>query len=73
MLNLVLHRQREVLFSVKCTRDQSDRAARHQFANEDDATAPGVGGFFAHIKAQVHFLEVAMQRNGKTEQTSIEK
>ena len=29
--------------------------------------------FFAHVKAKIHFFEIAMQRNGQTEKARIEK
>ena len=73
MFDLVLHREREIIFSIKCAGDQGDGATRNQFAHKDHAASPRVGGFLAHVEAQVHFFEIAMQRNRQPENTSIEK
>ena len=73
VLYVVFHWESEVAFPVECTSDEGNRAARHKLADENYAASPGVGRFFPHVEAQVHFFEIAMQRDRKTEKTSIEK
>src|SRR5205085_3940871 len=73
MIDLMLHRQCDVVFSIERARDQSDRAARNQLANKDNAAPPSVRGFFSHIEAKVHFLEIAMERDRQSEQAGVEK
>ena len=73
MFDVVLHRQREIAFPVKCARNEGDGAARNQFANEDHATPPRVRGFFPHVEAQIYFFEIAVKRNRKSEQAGVEK
>ena len=67
MLDVVFHRQCEIVFSVENARNRGDRATRNQLASEDNATPPGVRRFFADVKAKIHFLEIAMERNWQTE------
>src|SRR3981081_3234217 len=73
MFDLVLHRKREIIFSIKRASDQRDSATRNQFAHKDHPASPRVDGFLADVEAQVHFFEIAMQRNGQPENSSIEK
>ena len=73
MFDFVLHREREIIFSIKGASDQRDGATRNQFAHKDHAAPPGLRGFLANVEAQVHLFEIAMQRNGQTENASIEK
>src|ERR1700730_17290684 len=73
MFDFVFHGKGQVTLAVKCTRNDSNGATRNQLTHKDNAAPPGVGGFFADIKAQVHFFKIAMQRNGKTEQACVEK
>src|SRR5437764_7713419 len=53
MIDLVFHRQGEVVFAVKRARDDGDRPTRYQFTNKDHAASPGVGGFFSNVKAEI--------------------
>src|SRR5437879_7805450 len=73
MLYVVFHWQRNIVFSVKHAGYESDRTTRDQFTNENHAAPPCVGGFFPNIEAQVHFLEIAMERNRQPEQACVEK
>src|SRR5256885_156127 len=73
MIDVVFHRQRDIVFSIEHARDRRDCAPRDQLANEYNAAPPGISGFLTDVKAQVHFLEIAMQRNWQTEQARIEK
>src|SRR5437764_14744878 len=67
------HRQRRVRFALKCWRDDCDRVPRHQLADKDDATPPFIATRSAHIKTEVHFLEIAMEWNGKSDDARVEK
>ena len=73
MFDVVLHRQREIAFPVKCARNERDGAARNQFANEDDAASPRIRGFFPHVEAQIYFFEIAVQWDRKSKQVRTEK
>ena len=73
VLDVVFHREGEVRLAVKCAGNEGNRAAWHKFADENYTAAPGVSRFFSNVEAQIHFFEIAMQRNRKTEQTRIEK
>src|SRR6059036_2749893 len=73
MLDFVLHRHGEIIFAVAGARDERDRAAGDKLADENYTAPPGVGRFSPHVETQVQFFEIAMQRDRKTEKTSIEK
>src|SRR6478672_2608946 len=73
VLKHVTHWQRQVRLAVKRPRDQSDCATRNQLADKDDTASPFVRAFSADIKAQVHFLEIAMKRNRQTDHACVEK
>jgi hypothetical protein len=73
VLYVVFHWEGEIAFSVECTGDEGNRAARHKLADENYAASPDVGRFSPHVEAQVHLFEIAMQWDRKTEKTSIEK
>ena len=73
MLYVVLHGEGDIALPVKCTSNKSNCAARHKLADKNDPAPPGISRFSPHIKAQVHFLEIAMQRDRQTEKTGIEK
>src|ERR1051326_745125 len=69
----VAHWQRQIWFAIKRPRDEGDGAPRNQLANENDTTPPFVRTLAPDIKAQVYFLEIAMQRNGQTDHARVEK
>src|SRR5437588_4231453 len=73
MFDVMFHRQRDIIFSVKHAGYESDRATRDQFTNENHAAPPRVGGFLPNIETQVHFLKIAMKRNRQTKQSRVEK
>src|SRR2546423_10648444 len=73
MIDLMFHRHREIWLAVKCARDGGDRALWDKLSHEDNAAPPGVSGFLSHVKAKIHFLEIAMQRDRQPEQTRVEK
>ena len=56
--------------AVKCLRipQTLSGAARDEFADEGDAAPPGVADAAAHVKAQVHLLEIAMKWERHAEQ-----
>ena len=41
--------------------------------NEDDPAPPAVGGLSPDVEAEIHFVEVAMKRNGDTEDPCVEE
>src|SRR5713101_2469354 len=67
------HRQRRIRLSIKCASDDGDCRSRNKLADKDDAAPPFVAALSAHIKAQIHFLEIAMERNGKSDDARVEK
>ena len=73
VIDVVFHREREIVLSMEDAGDQSDRASRHELANKDHTTSPSVGRFFSDIKSQVYFFEIAMERNRETKQPSVQK
>src|ERR1700736_3649449 len=66
VLERMTHRQRRIRFAIKCPGDDCDRRPRNEFADKDDSTPPFVATLPPDIKPQVHFLEIAMQRNRQT-------
>jgi len=73
MLNVVFHWEGEIALSVKRSSNESNRTARHKLADENDTASPGVSRLSPHVETQIHFFEVAMQRDRKTQETGIEK
>src|SRR6266496_2725473 len=73
MFDFVFHRQGDIVFAVTCARDERDRAARDKFADENYTTSPRVRRFSPHIETQIHFFEIAVQRNWKSEKARVEK
>src|SRR5437667_12701920 len=73
MLYVVFHRQCGVGLAVKCAGNYRDHPARHKFADENYTAPPCVSRLPANIKAQIHFFEIAVQRDSKPEQTRVEK
>src|SRR5439155_5796229 len=73
MFDLVFHRHGQVWLAVKRARDRSDGALRDKFADKDDTASPRVRRFPPNVEAQIHFFEIAVQRNGKPEKTWIEE
>ena len=59
------HREGEIRFAVENARGDGNGDFGDEFADENDAASPGVGGFFAHVKAQIYFFEVPMAWNGQ--------
>ena len=59
------HREGHIRFAVENARGDGDGDFGDEFADENDAASPGVGGFFAHVKAQIYFFEVPMAWNGQ--------
>src|SRR6266545_4115615 len=73
VLYIVLHRESEVALSIKCTGNEGNRTAWHKLADENYTTSPGVSRLSSHVETQIHFFEIAMQRDRETEKTCIEK
>jgi hypothetical protein len=61
------------MFSVKRPCHESDGATRYEFADENNAVPPRVGGFSPDVETQIHFFEIAVQRNWKTQEARVEK
>src|SRR2546423_15004138 len=73
MVDSMLHRQREIAFAVKGARDEGDGPTRNELTNKNNAAPPRIGRFLADVKAQIHFFEIAVERNRQPAQSSIEK
>jgi len=73
MFDFMLHREGNIIFFVKRPRYESDCAPGHKFPDEHHATSPCVRRFSPDVETQIHFFEIAVQRNGKTQETCIEK
>jgi hypothetical protein len=69
----VAHGQRQIRLSVKDPCNERDSSTRHQLADEDHATAPFLCAFSPNIKAEIHFFEVAMERDWQADHARIEK
>src|ERR1039457_3744938 len=71
--DVVQHRERNVVFSVKSPRSQRDRDARHDLLHEDDRAAPSAARHASHIETQVYFFEVAVKGNRCAEDARVEE
>ena len=69
----VSHRQGDVGLVVDPPRYGCDGPAGHDFFDEHDTSTDFVAHFSADVESQVKFLEVSMQRNGKSPQGSSQK
>src|SRR4029077_9208023 len=56
-----------------CARDERDRAPRDKLADENHTAPPGIRRFSPYIETQIHFFKVAVQWDGDTEKTGVEK
>src|SRR5207253_6828945 len=69
VFHFAAHREGEIRFAVEDARGHGDGDFGDEFADENDAASPGVGcephWLFAHVKAQIHFFEIAMPWNGE--------
>ena len=70
---IAAHRQREIRLTVENACGYGDGDFGNELANENNAAPPGLRGFFAHIKAQIHFFEIAMSRDGQSAHDSVIK
>src|SRR3954452_17924025 len=73
MLDRVSHRQREIRLSIKLAGDERDGASWDQLAHEHDPAPPFVCAFPPDVKAQIHFLEVAVERDRQPDDARVEK
>src|SRR5262249_55606217 len=69
----VLHRNSNIIFSVKRPRYESDCGTRHKFPNENHAAPPCVRRFPPNVETQIYFLEIAVQRNWQAQKACVEK
>src|SRR5215510_3218920 len=69
----VTHRDGDVVLAVENPGHHGDGRPGHQLLDEDDGTAPALARSPPDVEAQVHFLEVAMTRDGDSENPRIEK
>src|SRR5436309_5695220 len=65
VFHFAAHREGEIRLAVEDAGGDGDGDFGDEFTDENDAASPGVGGFFAHVKAQIYFFEIAMPWNGK--------
>src|SRR5437660_1986997 len=65
VFHFAAHREGEIRLAVEDARGNGDSDFGDKFADENDAAPPGVGGFFAHVKPQIYFFEIAMPWNGE--------
>src|SRR5437764_2413013 len=65
VFHFAAHREGEIRFAVENARSDGDGDFGDEFADENDAASPGVGGFFAHINAQIYFFDVPMAWTGQ--------
>jgi hypothetical protein len=73
VFDFMLHRNGNIIFPVKFARNEGDCATRHKFPDENHAAPPCVRRFSPHVETQIHFFEIAVQRNWKTQEPCIEK
>src|SRR5262245_3761880 len=67
------HRYCQVVFAVENPGRHGDGHTRHQLLDEDDGASPAIARAPPDVEAQVHLLEVAMTRDGDSENARIEK
>src|SRR5437660_161228 len=60
VFHFAAHREGEIRLAVEDARGDGDGDFGDEFADENDAASPGVGGFFAHVKAQSYFFDIAI-------------
>src|SRR5580698_2654096 len=65
------HRQGEIVFVVKRSRDKRDGPARDQFLDKNHAAPPAVVRFAADIKTQIDLFKMAMEGNGKSANAAV--
>src|SRR6266446_10726274 len=63
VFNFAAHREGKIRLAVEDARGDGNGDFGDEFADENDAASPGVGGFFAYVKAQIYFFEIAMPWN----------
>src|ERR1700716_3844531 len=63
VLERMPHRQRGIRLAIKCPGDDCDRGPRNKLADKDHSAPPFIATLPAHIKPQIHLLEIAMERN----------
>src|SRR5579864_3392374 len=73
MFDVMTHRHGKIWLAIKNPCNRGDGALWHELPHEHNSPPPGVCRFFANVKSQVHFFEIAMQRNRKAEQAGVEK
>src|SRR5437588_2494796 len=71
VFHFAAHREGEIRLAVEDARGDGDGDFGDEFADENDAASPGVGGFFAHVKAQIYFFEIAMPWNGEAAHSRV--
>ena len=57
------HGKRYVIFVVESTRNECDRASRHDLADEDHSSTNLAPFVAPHIEPQIHFREVRVKGN----------
>src|SRR5262245_42349735 len=67
------HRYCQVVFAVENPGRHGDGHTRHQLLDEDDGASPAIARASPDVEAQIHLLEVAMTRDGDSENARIEK
>jgi len=74
VVDAVSHGHRDIGLVVKAPGNDSNRAARHQFAHKSDAAShAAVGQPSPHIETEIHFRKVHMPRNRHAEQARAQK
>jgi hypothetical protein len=73
VFDFVFHRYGEIIFPVTRARDERDRAPRDKLADENHTAPPHIRRSSSHIETQIYFFEVAVQWDGETQKTRVEK
>src|SRR5690349_11933989 len=71
VFHFAAHRESHVRLALENARSDSNGDFGDEFADENDAASPGVGGFFAHIKSQIYLFEVPMTWNGQAADSCV--
>src|SRR4051794_22783832 len=72
--HLAAHLERAIRLVVERTRDQRDDRMRYELADEHDAASHlAIGKLAPHVEAEVHLVEVPMERDRHTDYASVEK